>query len=127
MELKGRQVLKIKAISTNKKYNVEEGHPFYGQTFNTYQYNGIAFTVNSNDEFVKWRDNGELFSVDFAEGTREREVDGAMVTVPTIQLVGCTNIHQEVSMAKAEATLAKIYRSADTTEVSEDLLSSLAD
>lgn len=122
MEIKGRQVLKIKTISTGKKYDVDETHSFYGQTFNVYQYNGIAFTVNSNDDFAKWRDNGSLFSVDFTESTREKEVDGSMVKVPTLQLIGCTNINQEVSMAKAEQTLARIYRDAEITEVDADFM-----
>jgi len=125
MELKARQVLKIKTISTGNKYNVEEGHPFYGQTYNLYQFDGIAFTVNSNDDFVNWRNSGQLFSVDFKEGTRDREIDGQLVKVPTLQLVGCTNINQEVSMAKAEAVLTKIYRDAETTEISDDVMSEL--
>lgn len=122
MEIKGRQVLKIKTISTGKKYDVDETHSFYGQTFNVYQYNGIAFTVNSNDDFAKWRDSGSLFSVDFTESTREKEVDGSMVKVPTLQLIGCTNINQEVSMAKAEQVLARIYRDAEITEVDADFM-----
>ena len=125
MELKGRQVGKIKPISTGNKYNVEEGHPFYGQTYNLYQYNGIAFTVNSNDEFVKLRDANKLFSVDFVESTREREIDGQMVKVPTLQLVSCTSIDFEVNMARTESVLSKIYRDAETTEVSEDLFAEL--
>ncbi|MTW08733.1 hypothetical protein GM524_12755, partial [Streptococcus pneumoniae] len=71
MEIKARQVLKIKTISTGNKYDVEAGHPFHGKTYNLYQYDGIAFTVKSDDDFAKWRDAGILFSVDFAEGTRE--------------------------------------------------------
>jgi len=125
MELKGRQVGKIKLISTGNKYNVEEGHPFYGQTYNLYQFNGIAFTVNSNDEFVKLRDTNKLFSVDFVEGTREREIDGQLVKVPSLQLVSSTSIDFEVNMAKTESVLNKIYRDAETTEVSEDLFAEL--
>ena len=125
MEIKARQVLKIKTISTGNKYNVEEGHPFHGQTYNLYQYDGIAFTVNSNDDFAKWRDAGILFSVDFAEGTREREVDGEVVNVKTLQLIGCTNINQEVSMAKAEALLNRIYKETETVEVSDDVMAAL--
>ena len=127
MELKGRQVGKIKTISTGNKYNVEEGHAFYGQTYNLYQYNGIAFTVNSKDEFVQLKDSSKLFSVDFVEGTREREIDGQMVKVPTLQLTSCTSIDFEVSMAKTESILNKIYREAETaTEISEELLNSLS-
>jgi len=125
MELKARQVLKIKSIATGKPYDVEEGHPFYGKTFNVYQYDGIAFTVNSDDDFVKWRDAGSLFSADFKEGSREKEVDGQLITVPTLQLTSCTNINQEVAMAKAESTLNKIYRDAETTDVAEDILAEL--
>jgi hypothetical protein len=125
MELKGRQVLKIKEIATGIKYNVDEEHTMYGQTYNRYQYNNIVFTVNSNDEFVAWRKDGTLFSADFVEGTREREIDGEMVPVPTLQLVSCTNINQEVAMATAEAKLAKIYKEAAVEEVNEDLLNSL--
>lgn len=125
MELKARQVLKIKTIATGKKYDVEEGHSLHGQTYNLYQYEGIVFTVNSNDDFVNWRDAGTLFSVDFQEGTRDKEVDGQMVKVKTLQLTGCTNINQEISMAKAEATLTKIYRDAETTEISDDVMSEL--
>jgi hypothetical protein len=125
MELKGRQVGKIKLISTGNKYNVEEGHPFYGQTYNLYQFNGIAFTVNSNDEFVTLRNTNKLFSADFVEGTREREIDGQMVKVPSLQLVSSTSIDFEVSMARTESVLNKIYRDAETTEVSEDLFADL--
>jgi hypothetical protein len=126
MEIKGRQVLKIKTISTGNKYNVEEGHPFFKQTYNLYQYNGTAFTVNTNDEFVQWRDNGELFSVDFNEGTRDREIDGQMVKVPTLQLVGCTSTKQEVAMARTESILNKIYKDAEVTEVSDELLAAIS-
>lgn len=126
MEIKGRQVLKIKTISSGNKYNVEEGHPFFGQTYNLYQFNGIAFTVNSKDEFVQWRDNGELFSVDFVEGSREREIDGQLVKVPTLQLVGCTSTKQEVAMARTESILNKIYRDAEVTEVNDELLAAIS-
>jgi hypothetical protein len=126
MEIKGRQVLKIKTISSGNKYNVEEGHPFFGQTYNLYQFNGIAFTVNSKDEFVQWRDNGELFSVDFVEGSREREIDGQLVKVPTLQLVGCTSTKQEVAMARTESILNKIYKDAEVSEVSDELLAAIS-
>lgn len=126
MELKSRQVLKIKTISKNNPYNVEEGHSLYGKTYNTYQYDGIVFTVNAEDEFVTWKDQGALFSVDLKEGKRFREIDGQEVEVDTLQLTSCTNINQETAMARAESLLAKIYRDAETTNVEEDILSSLA-
>ncbi|NBW33714.1 MAG: hypothetical protein EBR30_01515 [Cytophagia bacterium] len=125
LEIKGRQVGKIKTISTGNKYNVDETHPFYKQTYNLYQLNGIAFTVNSNDEFVTLKDSNKLFSADFKQGTREREIDGQMVQVPTLQLTSCTSVDFEVNMAKTESVLNKIYRDAETGEVNDDVLNSL--
>jgi hypothetical protein len=125
MELKGRQVLKIKTISTGNKYKVDEGHPFYGQTFNIYQYDGKVFNVKSTDEFVEWRDKGILFSVDFKETSYEKEVDGQMTTIQSLALLNCTNVNQEVAMAKTESILNRIYRDVETVEVDDDVLSQL--
>jgi len=124
-EIKGRDVLKIKLISKGKAYQVEEDHSFYGQTYNTYQYNGIAFTVNSNDEFAQWKDNAKLYSVTFNEGTRDREINGELVKVQTLQLASCTNIDQEISMAQTEKTLSDIFKDEPAEKVSESLLNNL--
>jgi hypothetical protein len=125
MELKGRQILKIKLLFADKPYDVEEGHRFYKQTYNTYTFDGKPFNVNTNDEFVKWRNEGILFSADFKQATYQKEVDGVMKDFESLQLLTCTNLNQEVAMAKAEATLSKIYRDAETTEVNDDVLNEL--
>lgn len=125
LEIKGRQVLGIKTISSGNSYNVDKDHKLAGKTYNLYQYNGIVFTVNSEDEFASWKNNGKLYSVTFNEGSREMEVNGAMTSVPTLQLVGCTNIDQEVSMAQTESTLRRIFKDEEAAPVSESLLDSL--
>ncbi len=127
MEIKGRDVLKIKTISKENKYKVDKEHKFFGQFYNLYQYNGTVFTVNANDEFVGWKDSGSLYSVNFTEGSREvTDANGVVVTVPTLQLVGCTNIAQETAMATAESKLNYISTKYDPAKVDESLLESLA-
>ena len=125
LEIKGREVGKIKTISTGNAYKVEADHKFYGQFYNLYQFNGVAFTVNSNDEFVALKDSGKLYSVDFVEGTRDRDVDGQMVSVKTLQLASCTSVDFEVTMAQTESTLRKIYKDEEVTAVTDSLLSAL--
>ena len=91
-----------------------------------YQFNGTAFTVNSEDEFAQWKDNAKLYSVTFTEGTRDREIDGQLVKVPTLQLTSCTSVDQEISMAKTEKILQDIFKDEPAEKVSESLLNALS-
>lgn len=128
MELKSRDVLKIKTISKNNKYNVDKEHKFFGKTYNLYQYDGTVFTVNADDEFVSWKDEGKLYSVDLKESTRQVEDrnTGALVDVRSFQLVGCTNIAQEKAMAETDAALNYIHTQFNPAKVDESLYASLA-
>ena len=127
LEIKGREIYKIRPVAhlQNKKYDVEEGHPFYGQTYNTYTFQGKTFNVNSNDEFVQWRDSGKLFSVDFKETTYEKEIDGELKTIESLVMLSCTSSAQEIAMARTEDLLNRIYRGAEITEVNDDVMSEL--
>ena len=128
MEIKGRDIYKIRPIAhlQNKPYAVEETHPFYGQFYNTFQCNDKPFNVNTNDEFVKWRDNGSLFSATFDESTYEKEVDGEMKTFKSLRLLSCTNKDQEIAMAQTENILNKLYRDEEVSKVNDELLSALS-
>jgi len=125
LEIKGRQVLTIKTISTGNPYKVDKESKLFNKTYNLYQYDGTVFTVNSEDEFANWKNSGRLYSVKFDQGSREIEVNGAMTNVPTLQLVGCTNIDQEVSMAQTEATLNKIYKDVEATAVNDSIMDAI--
>lgn len=125
LEIKGRQVLSIKTISSNNPYKVDKESKLFGKTYNLYQYNGVVFTVNSEDEFSAWKNSGKLYSVTFTEGSRDVEIDGAMTKVATLQLVGCTNIDQEVSMAQTESTLRRIFKDEEAVAVNDDVMSAL--
>jgi hypothetical protein len=125
LEIKGRQVLAIKTISSNNPYKVDKESKLFGKTYNLYQYNGTVFTVNSEDEFAAWKNSGKLYSVTFTEGSRDVEVDGALTKVATLQLVGCTNIDQEVSMATTEATLRKIYKDEEVVAVNDSIMDAI--
>ena len=125
MEIKGRDIYKIRPIAhlQNKAYDVEDGHPFYGQSYSTFQFDDKPFNVNSSDEFVQWRDGGILYSVTFVESTYKKEIDGVEQELKSLRLLSCTNIHQETVMARGEAMLAKIYRDAEVSDVDADFMS----
>ena len=125
-EIKGRDVLKIKAISKNNKYNVSEDSKLFGKTYNLYQFNGTAFTVNTDDEFVAWKDSSKLYSVTFNQSTRDVEINGQLTQVPTLQLASCTSIDQEISMAQTEKTLSDIFKDEPAERVSASLLDAIA-
>ena len=125
LEIKGRQVLGIKTISSNNPYKVDKESKLFGKAYNLYQYNGTVFTVNSEDEFVDWKNGGRLYSVTFTQGSRDVEIDGALTKVATLQLVGCTNIDQEVSMATTEATLRKIYKDEEVVAVNDSIMDAI--
>jgi len=124
-EIKGRDVLNIKTILVGRPYNVEAGHPLDGKTYNRYQFDGIVFTVNSEDEFVKWKNDGTLYSATFTEGLMMVDVDGQQVERKTLQLTGCTNINQEKAMARAEREISYFLTEFDPAKVDESLLAQL--
>ncbi len=126
LEIKGRQVLAIKTISSNNPYKVtDKEHKLFGKFYNLYQYNGVVFTVNSEDEFVDWKANDKLYSVTFTEGSRDVEIDGAMTKAATLQLVGCTSNAQEINMAQTEKTLRDIFKDEEATPVNADVMNAL--
>jgi len=126
LEIKGRQVLGIKTISTKNPYNVDKDHKFYGKTYNVYQYDGTVFTVGTDDEFVNWKDAGRLYSVKFDQGLRDgKDSEGNDAKVAALQLLSCTNIDQEVFMAQTEATLNKIYKEVDAAPVTDSIMDAI--
>ena len=124
-EIKGRDVLNIKTVSTGNDYQVEKDHRLAGQKYNLYQFDGIVFTVNADDEFVKWKNDGILYSATFVEGVRMVDVEGQQVERKTLQLTGCTNINQEKSMARAQREISYFLTEFDPAKVDESLLAQL--
>jgi hypothetical protein len=125
LEIKGRQVLTIKALASGKNLPYGKDTKLAGKSYNQYTYNGTVFIVNTEDDFVSWKESGKLYSATFTEGFVDKEVDGAMTKVATLQLVGCTNIDQEISMATTEATLGKIYKDVEATAVNESIMDAI--
>jgi len=122
IELKGREIFKIKAVASGQNLPYSKDSKLAGQTYNQYTHNGIVFTANSADDFVTWKNSGKLYSVDLKPGTYVN-ADGE--TVNSLQLVACTNMDQEKSMAQVESDLNKIYRDASPVTVTDDFINSL--
>lgn len=126
LEIKGRQVLAIKTISSNNPYKVDKESKLFGKHYNLYQYNGIVFTVNSEDEFVNWKDGSRLYSATFEESMRDsKDSEGNEIKVAALQLLSCTNIDQEISMATTEATLRKIFKDEEAVAVDADVMDAI--
>ena len=125
LEIKGREVFNVVKISANNPYNVDKDHKFHGKTYNLYQYNGIAFTVNNDMDFAQWKDSGKLYSVRFEEGSRDVEVDGKITKASTLQMLSCTNQDQEKQMAQTEKTLRDIFKDEEATPVNTDVLDAI--
>ena len=122
LEIKGREVFNVVKISANNPYSVDKDHKFHGKTYNLYQYNGIAFTVNNDMDFAQWKDSGKLYSVRFEEGSRDVEVDGKITKANTLQMLSCTNIDQEIQMAETESALRRIFKDEEAVAVDADVL-----
>jgi hypothetical protein len=129
-EIKGREVLNVRTISTGNPYNadvVAKGHKFFGTTYALYQYDGVAFTINSKDPINEWITNGILYSMTFEEGLRTKtDENGVDSQVKNFTLLSATNATQEIAMAQTEATLLAIFKSAPVEAVDETLLAAIS-
>ena len=123
LEIKGREVFNVVKISANNPYSVDKDHKFHGKTYNLYQYNGIAFTVNNDMDFAQWKDNGKLYSVRFEQSLRDsKDTEGNEIKVAALQMLSCTNIDQEIQMAETESALRKIFKDEEAVAVDADVL-----
>ena len=129
-EIKGREVLNVRTISTGNKYDekvVTKDHRFFGTTFGLYQWDGVAFTVNSKDPINEWISTGILYSMTFEDAMRTKKDDNGIESqVRNLTLVSATNTDQEIKMAQTEATLLAIFKSAPVEAVDETLLSAIS-
>lgn len=92
MEIKGRQVLKVRLISEGHDYDKES--KMKDEKYNRYVYNGKVFICNAKDPFVKVQKAGKLYSVEL-DANEEGQ----------LSMVGWTSTDEEITMAKTEATL----------------------
>ena len=129
-EIKGREVLNVRTISTGNKYDekiVTKDHRFFGTTYSTYLYDGVAFNINSKDPINEWISTGILYSMTFEDGMRTKKDDnGNESQVRNLELRSATNCAQEIAMAQTEATLLAVFKSAPVETVNEDLLASIS-
>ena len=129
-EIKGREVLNVRTISTGNPYNadaVAKGHKFFGTTYALYQYDGVAFTINSKDPINEWITNGILYSMSFEEGLRTKtDENGVDSQVKNLTLISATNSDQEIKIAQTEALLLAIFKSAPVEAVDETLLAAIS-
>jgi hypothetical protein len=62
-KIEGRQVLDVQALAGTFKY--ADDTKLAGQTYRRFTYNGVVFTVNTEDKFCTDFDNDNLYAVTF--------------------------------------------------------------
>ena len=118
----------ISFIEANKSYTKGK-RAEAGKTFNVYRYNGVAFTVLSDNPFVKDQENGTLFRVKLIVGEREKVViddEGveSTISVKSYEFDTSTSTVQKLNREKFKSNIA-VLRKLDQQPVTDELLKAL--
>jgi hypothetical protein len=116
LNLKGRDVLKIKALPGELDYDKES--KMKGKKYRRFAYDNAVFVANTEDAFCKQFDEDKLYSVDLLW---EQDGDKAQLS-----LMNNTSIDREINMARAEATLTSIMHNVKAEAIDEALLDALS-
>jgi hypothetical protein len=95
MEVKAREVLKVRALAGEFSY--DEASKMAGKKYRRFTYGGKAFIAPSDDSFCSSFDNGDVFSVDLDTNEEGK-----------LSLTGFTTNQQELKMAKTVCELESI-------------------
>ena len=128
IKLIDEQVDEISVIDSNNKYkNGQRAKD--GKTFSRFRYNGVVFTVDSDNPFVQAFNDGNVDSVKLIEGTREvvtvdSNGEEQTATVPTLTFDSFVSFQQTERRAEHKAKI-KRYEVIASAPVSDSLLSEL--
>ena len=128
IKLIDEQVDEISVIDSNNKYkNGQRAKD--NKTFSRYRYNGVVFTVDTDNPFVQAFTAGNIDSVKLIEGTREAvsvdtEGNETINNVPTLQFDSFVSFAQTERRAEHKAKI-KRYEVIASAPVSESLLNDL--
>jgi len=128
IKLIDEQVDEISVIDSNNKYkNGQRAKD--NKTFSRYRYNGVVFTVDTDNPFVEAFTAGNIDSVKLIEGTREAitvdtEGNETVNNVPTLQFDSFVSFAQTERRAEHKAKI-KRYEVIASAPVSESLLNDL--
>lgn len=74
VKLVGESVDEVVLVSKSNKYKTGKKAE-EGKTYATFRYNGVMFTVDSEDPFIANQDAGTISSIKLLEGTRKVQVE----------------------------------------------------
>lgn len=129
IKLVDEMVDEISIIDSNNKYKPTTQKGKDGKTFSRYRYNGMVFTVDNDNPFVKAFADGNINSVKLIPGEREVvtvDSDGVEQTniVPTLAFDSFVSFQQTERRAEHKAKIAR-YNVIANAPVSESLLNEL--
>lgn len=91
-EIKGREVLKVKALAGEHAYSKDS--KLAGESYRRFAFGDKVFVANAKDKFCADYDAGNVYSIELTTNEADQ-----------LSLAGHTTITQEINMAKTERIL----------------------
>ena len=110
IEITGSKILRVREVRKGIPYG--DLTKMKGQFYTQFTYEGVVFTVNDNDPFIKDRAAGNVHTIFFLESDREiQDADGNPAgTVRSLQFDGYASNAQMIGLTKTEAVLQSIMK-----------------
>jgi hypothetical protein len=108
-------------------------HPYYGRSYNGYQYNGQVFTAPSDSQFAKLHDNDiDLAQVTFEIGSyKTTDSEGVEIESKQLNVLNCLSYKQQARLRDSEtedlreSAKQRYYREAKVLPISADFMKEL--
>jgi hypothetical protein len=137
IKLEGATVLEISAIEHNLPYKPDTAKGKAGKTYSRFRYDGILFTVDSDNPFVNDFVKGQVKSAKVMDTMRDvdkTDADGVVTTseVRSIEFDSYISRAQWNALRQDDVDDAKIdfqinrFKKLETAPITDDMLSELA-
>ena len=110
IEITGAKTLRVRQLRSGIPYGNET--KMKDQFYTQFSYEGVVFTVNDKDPFIKDKDAGKVHTIFFLESDRDiQNADGSPGgTVRTLQFDGYASNAQMIGLTNTEAILQNIMK-----------------
>ncbi len=110
IEITGAKTLRVRHLRSGIPYGSET--KLKDQSYTQFSYEGVVFTVNDKDPFIKDREAGNVHTIFFLESDREiQDANGNPAgTVRSLQFDGYASNAQMIGLTKTDAVLQSIMK-----------------
>jgi len=129
IKLENDQIDEVVLVGHNKSYRAGTKPALEGKTFSSFRYDGVVFTIQSDNPFIEQYTNGTVASIKLIQSKRDKEVvdaEGVVTIVPTdsLEFDSFTSFKQQLNRAEHSFKLNR-YKTLASQPVSEDMLAAL--